>query len=45
MKFITEVPVTDGKARIDVKQFPSDFYKVVLEAPYNFLNRWIIVKK
>jgi hypothetical protein len=35
----------NGKARIDVKQMPSEFYKVVIETPYNFLNRWIIVKK
>jgi len=44
-KLVAEVPVANGKATIDVKQLPSDFYKVVIEAPYNFLNRWIIVKK
>lgn len=44
-KLVTEVPVADGKARIDVKQIPSDFYKIVIEMPYNFLNRWVIVKK
>ena len=44
-KLVAEVPVANGKARIDVKQLPSDFYKIVIEAPYNFLNRWIVVRK
>jgi len=44
-KLVAEVPVVNGKATVDVKQLPSDFYKVVIETPYNFLNRWIIVKK
>jgi len=44
-KLVAEVPVANAQARIDVKSLPSDFYKVVIEAPYNFLNRWIIVKK
>jgi hypothetical protein len=44
-KLMANVPVADRKATIDVKQMPSDFYKIVVEAPYNFLNRWIIVKK
>jgi hypothetical protein len=38
------VPVSAGKASIDIKKYPSKFYKIVLEMPYNFLNRWIIVK-
>jgi hypothetical protein len=44
-KLMTEVPVVNGSAKIDVKKIPSDFYKIVIETPYNFLNRWIIVKK
>ena len=44
-KLVAEVPVANAQARIDVKSLPSDFYKVVIEAPYNFLNRWIIIKK
>lgn len=39
-----EFPVKDGIAIIDVKKYPSSFYKIVLETPYNFLNRWVIVK-
>jgi hypothetical protein len=44
-KLITEVPVANGQATIDVSQTPSDFYKIVIETPHNFLNRWVIVKK
>lgn len=44
-KLITEVPVEKGFVTIDVKQYPSDFYKLVIEFPYNFLNRWIVVNK
>ena len=39
-----EVPVQNGSASIDVKQYPSAFYKVVLEMPYNVLNMWVLVK-
>jgi hypothetical protein len=41
-RLMKEVPVAAGKANIDVKKIPSEFYKVVIELPYNFLNRWII---
>ena len=44
-QLIKEIPVADAEAGIDVKKYPSDFYKVVLEMPYNFLNRWIPVEK
>ena len=44
-KLVTQVPVANGKASIDLKNMPSDFYKVVIEMPYNILNRWVIVKK
>ena len=43
--FITELPVASGAIRLGVKEFPSDFYKIVIELPHNFLNRWVIVKK
>jgi predicted AlkP superfamily pyrophosphatase or phosphodiesterase len=44
-KLVTEVSVADGSAKIDIKQNPSDFYKIVIEMPYNFLNRWVAIKK
>ncbi len=43
-KLIAEVPVAGGKAIVDTKQIPSNFYKIVIEMPYNILNRWIQVK-
>jgi predicted AlkP superfamily pyrophosphatase or phosphodiesterase len=44
-KLMGEVPVAKGEATIDVNQVPSSFYKIVVETPHNFLNRWIEVKK
>jgi hypothetical protein len=44
-RLVTEVPVAKASAKIDVKETPSDFYKIVIEMPHNFLNRWVIVKK
>ena len=43
-KLVKEMPVAEGKAVIVVKNMPSEFYKVVIELPYNFLNRWVIPK-
>lgn len=39
---IKQVKVSDGKTIIDVSNNPSAFYKIAIEFPYNFLNRWII---
>jgi hypothetical protein len=43
-QLVKEIPVSSGGARIDVKNIPSDFYKLVIEMPYNYLNRWIVLK-
>lgn len=43
-QLVKEVPIADGKVIINIKNTPSDFYKVVIELPYNFLNRWVIKK-
>jgi hypothetical protein len=42
---VKEVPVASGSTTIDVKSIPSYFYKVAIEMPYNYLNRWIILNK
>lgn len=42
---IGEVPVKDQHVWINIKKFPSAFYKVVLEAPENMINKWLEVKK
>ncbi len=39
---MTEVPLTDEKARLDVSKVPSKFYKIVLEGPDNALNTWVV---
>jgi hypothetical protein len=39
---MAEVPVSKGEAIIDVSKMPSSFYKIVVETPTGFLNRWII---
>lgn len=44
-KLVKEVPVASGKAVIDITKYPSDFYKVVIETPYNYLNRWVSTKR
>jgi hypothetical protein len=41
-KLVAEVPVKNGKADIDVRKTPSSFYKIVIETPWNFMNRWVI---
>ena len=41
-KHVGLVPVSSGKAIVDVKKYPSAFYKIVIEMPYNTLNRWVI---
>jgi hypothetical protein len=40
-----KVPVGNGAATINVNKYPSAFYKIVLEMPFNVLNRWIVVEK
>lgn len=44
-RLVTEVPVSEGKVAFSVKEMPSQFYKIVLEAPGNMVNRWIEVGK
>jgi len=41
---MTTVPVTDENAVIHVADKIATCYKIVIETPGNFLNRWVIVK-
>jgi hypothetical protein len=41
-KLVGEVPVSKRHALVKVPDTDSGFYKVVLEAPVNTLNRWIV---
>ncbi|RFS26509.1 alkaline phosphatase family protein [Chitinophaga silvatica] len=43
-KLLGEVPVGAERANFDVKNMTSGFYKIVLEAPNNTVNRWIVLK-
>jgi predicted AlkP superfamily pyrophosphatase or phosphodiesterase len=44
-QMVKEAPVANGKTSVDVEKYRSGFYKLVLEMPHNFLNRWIVVKQ
>jgi 5'-nucleotidase (lipoprotein e(P4) family) len=39
-KLIKELPLANEKLIIDISKMPSSFYKVALETPSHFLNRW-----
>ncbi|MEJ7588284.1 MAG: alkaline phosphatase family protein [Ferruginibacter sp.] len=44
-QLLRETDLVSGKLIIDKSKIPpSSFYKIVLETPGNFLNRWIILK-
>ncbi|MFV0604534.1 MAG: alkaline phosphatase family protein [Niabella sp.] len=42
---MASVPVSQGQAIINIKKHPADFYKIVIQMPYNTLNRWVITTK
>lgn len=39
---VASVPVSAEKAVVDVRAMPSPFYKIVIQTPSGYLNRWII---
>ncbi len=41
---LAEVPAKTEAATIDVSALPNGFFKIVLEARYNHLSRWIVEK-
>jgi len=43
-KLLGEVDVRQQHYLADLSQYPSNFYKIVLEAPNNMLNKWITIK-
>jgi hypothetical protein len=42
-QYYGEVPVSKGHVLLDVKDKPSNFYKILIEGPHNTVNRWVIV--
>lgn len=44
-QLVKETDISREKEIIDISKMPaSSFYKIVLETPGNFLNRWVILK-
>nr|MDQ6889401.1 alkaline phosphatase family protein [Bacteroidota bacterium] len=41
-RLLKSVPVKSETATIDLHQFPSFFYKIVIEGKWNTVNRWIM---
>ena len=41
---LADVPVNNKHAFVDVGKYPSAFYKIVLEAPDNTINKWLTIK-
>ncbi|CAF3654827.1 unnamed protein product [Rotaria sp. Silwood1] len=39
---IQTVPIQKNMIIIDIKGYPSDFYKIVLVGQYNTVNRWVL---
>lgn len=44
-QLVKKVPVVNGSAVIGVSAMKAGFYKVVIEMPYNSLNRWVFAKE
>ncbi|HEV7332445.1 MAG TPA: alkaline phosphatase family protein [Flavisolibacter sp.] len=40
-QLVGEVPAADQHFLLDVKDRPSDFYKIIVEGEHNAVNRWI----
>ena len=43
-QLLGEVDLAQQHYLADVKPYPSAFYKVVVEAPNNSVNQWMIIK-
>jgi len=39
---LKEVPVSQNHTVVDISNYPSSFYKVVIEGKYNSVNKWFI---
>ena len=42
-ELVQEVPIISGQSVVDVSDYSSDFYKIVLEGPHNSVNRWVLI--
>ena len=41
---VGEVEAANEKAEIDISQYPSGFFKIVLEGKFNSVNQWVVDK-
>lgn len=41
---VGEVPLKKEKYSFDISDRPSSFYKIVLEGPHNFVNKWVVLE-
>lgn len=41
-QLVATVPLKRNGVSIPIKHLPSSFYKIVIEAPHNMLNRWVM---
>ena len=44
-QLVATVPLQKEKAQVNIERIPSGYYKIVIETPNNFLNRWLILDK
>jgi len=44
-QLMKEVPLANEKLIVDISKMPSSFYKIVLETPSHFLNRWWMAER
>jgi hypothetical protein len=41
---LKEVPLVSQQAVVDLKKFPSSFYKIVIEGKNNSISRWVMTE-
>lgn len=44
-QLVANIPVSSKHTLVDVTKLPSQFYKIVLEAPANTVNKWIVLEE
>lgn len=42
-QLISEVPLSEGRASLDIRDIESDFFKIVLKAKHNTVNSWVVI--
>jgi hypothetical protein len=42
---LSSCKVSQRKITVDISKYPSEKYKIVIEAPLNTINRWFVLKK